>query len=530
MAAAGENAARPRRVFRLHTVFAAILLSVLLLPLTGIYFFRLYENELVRQTESELIAQGVFMSAIFRDALSEDKAAPANYGAPMTYHAPVLDERFRPYPPTLDLRHAKILPPRPDARRITQPPDPVAKRIGKQMQRILMDAKFSTLSSMRILDWRGTAVAGAGEVGLSLAHTAEVARAMTGEYVSVLRRRISDEPRPALSSLSRGTDTRVFVAMPIDVNDRVVGIAYLSRSPRNVLKTLYEERESVFLAAFITLLMTTGIAGVLGYTIGKPLSALTRHAQQMTKGAWHTEKLPAPPIAELVSLTQSFEQMSSTIEARSEYIRNFALHVAHEFKTPLTSIQGAVELLNEHQDMEAQQRRKFLGNIAQDTDRLKVLVTRLLELARADVMQGGEDAADVAPILDMLVRRYAPHIEATPPEGPFLAAIAPDILETALANLIENSLLQGAQKISVTARSWESRVEIDVADDGPGVSEGNAAKLFTPFFTTRRATGGTGLGLVITRSLLKAFGGEISFVPNADGATGARFRLVLKAC
>lgn len=519
-------APKKRTVVRLRTFFAAILLVILLLPLTGVYFFRIYENELVRQTESELIAQAVLVSSFFKSELAKQGKKAKDYGIPATLEEPVWDEKYKPYPPQLDLRKAPILPPRYDGRKEGKP-DPVAAAIGKKFMPVLMDARLSLLSSMRLLDYNGIVVAGTSENGLSLAHTEEVREARKGVYVSRLRRRLSDEPRPALASISRGTDTRVFIALPIVVEKRVTGIVVLSRSPRNVLKSLYEERQSVFTAGILMLLVTAGIASLLGYAIGSPLSALTRHAQQLTHGSRAREKILAPPIAELVSLMQSFEQMSSTIEARSEYIRSFAMHVAHEFKTPLTAIQGAVELLHEHtNDMKPAQRRRFMENIMEDTDRLKTLVSRLLDLARADVMQPGGETADVATIATALQRRYAERIKVTGPDAPALAAMGPDILETVLVNLVENSLQHGAKNVSITTGADdEGMLQIDVADDGDGISEGNAAKLFTPFFTTRREEGGTGLGLAITSSLLKAHGGEISLVPAKKGAC---FRLLLK--
>jgi len=518
----------PHRItFRLRTVFGAILLTMLLLPLTGMHFFRIYENELVRQTESELISQAVLIASTYKDSFTKAQVKdPKNFGIPVTLTPPVLDEKYRPYPPLLDLRTTQILPPRPDAETPAKPADPVAAKIGRGLAPILLDAKFSTLSSIRVLDYRGVVVAGTSETGLSLAHTEEVIEALKGIYVSRLRKRISDEPRPALASISRGTDTRVFIALPVVVNDRVIGLAYLSRSPRNVLKSLYEERESVFIAGVLMLLITAGVASLLGYSIGKPLTALTRHAQQLTLGKRSDEDLSTPPITELASLTQSFEQMSSTIEARSEYIRSFAMHVAHEFKTPLTAIQGAVELLHDHtHDMKPDQRKRFMENIMKDTDRLKTLVSRLLDLARADVMQASHETSSTADILEGLQKRYYGRIDLSLPKDGYKTGIAPDILETVLVNLIENSLQHGAKHMKIDAIATDGSIQIDVEDDGKGVSEGNASRLFTPFFTTRRDSGGTGLGLAITKSLLKAHGGDIQFV---QGKAGALFRVTLK--
>jgi signal transduction histidine kinase len=512
---------------RLHTVFAVIFLVVLLLPLSGMYFFRLYEGELVRQTESELIAQGVFISTAYKDAFRRIHPAPRLYGKPVTALELPADERYRPYPPQLDMRNADIYPPRPDPISPPAPPDPVAVDIGKQLSPMLQEAKISTLSSMRVLDMNGTVVAGTSEVGLSLANVEEVSTVLTGRYVSLVRQRISDEPRPALASISRGTEIRVFVAMPIVEKGRVIGAVYLSRSPRNILKALYEERQSVVSAGFFVLIVAAAIAALLSYMIGRPLGALNRHAQQLMRGDWTPRKLPSAPIQEIASLIESFEKMSSTIEARSDYIRSFAMHLAHEFKTPLTAIQGAVELMRDHpNDMTEEQRLRFMENITKDTDRMKKLVSRLLELARADMLQASAETTDVANVARELQRKYAPRAAITFTEGKFMVNIGAEILETIFANLIENSLQHGAHNIRLNVAATGSVAQIDVTDDGEGISEGNVAKVFTPFFTTKRESGGTGLGLVITKSLLKAHGGDIEHMASR---TGAHFRITLKA-
>lgn len=513
--------------FRLHTVFAAILIFVLLLPLSGGYFFRIYENELVRQTEAELIAQAILISSFYKDAFEKEGGTSINYGTPIAQQAEQTDEKYKPFPPRLGLRASDILPPRPDGAIPAAPLTPTEQSAGKQLTPILEEAKLSTLSSLRVLNPQGTVVAGTGDMGLSLAQPEEVARALTGKYTSVLRQRISDEPRPPVASMSRGANVRVFVAFPIVQNDHVIGVTYLSRSPRNILKALYEEKESVFLAGMFVLIVTGVIAWLLSYTIGRPLRALNLHALQLASGDKNKETLSEPPIEELAVLVQSFEKMSLTIEARAAYIRSFAMHLAHEFKTPLTAIQGAIELMIDHpDDMNQEQRLRFMGNILKDSDRLKKLVTRLLELAKADVMQAGHEATDVLTVLNAIEKKYAPNVTATSYAEKTVSNIGADILETVMINLIDNSFQHGATKVHIALSAAGTMIEMDFVDNGAGISAGNMPKLFTPFFTTRRDSGGTGLGLVISQSLLKAHGGDIAAIPHDSGA---RFKITVQS-
>ncbi|MBI1216274.1 MAG: HAMP domain-containing protein [Alphaproteobacteria bacterium] len=509
---------------RLRTVFAVILLAMLLLPLSGLYLFRIYEGELVRQTESELIMQGVFLSAAYKQDFARMHGTAKN-GIPVREKAPPVDEIYRPYLPQLDLRAAPILPPRPDGKKPDVKPDALAVKIGKRLNPMMEDARLSTLAGLRLLDDHGIVVAGHSDIGLSMAQMPEVDKALHGLYASVLRRRYSDHPYTALASISRSTDIRVFIAMPVIVKDRIVAVAYLSRSPRNVLKALYEEREGFFLAGLFVLCIAGVVIWFLSYAIGSPLGAMTRYAQRLAQGDDGREVLPKPPISEIHSLADSFEKLAEAIELRSTYIRSFAMHVAHEFKTPLTSIQGAIELLHDHpEDMTPEQRLRFMDNIIHDTDRLKKLVTRLLELARADVMKPVNENTDVAALMTDIGQKYGEKVSFAAAPGLPPARIGADILETALLNLVQNSLQHGASRVDISATIEDGALRIDLQDDGAGISEANTKKLFTPFFTTTRENGGTGLGLVITRALLRAHDGEIAHVP---GGKGALFRITL---
>jgi len=500
---------KKKRTFRLRTIFAAILVIVLLLPLSGGYFFRIYENELVRQTEAELISQGIDIGLFYKTTLLKQGPLPSQYGNPAIIIPPKEPTgKYTAVMPALDLWTETILPARPDGVPPLTSPTTREVKAGNVLVPLLKEAMLSTLSSVRILNPQGVVLAGTADMRLSLADNIEVQKALQGQYASVVRTRAIDSPLASVPSISRSNDIRVFIALPILYKGRVIGAVYLSRSPRNMLKALYEQRESVFIGGLFILCLTMLIALLLSHYIGKPLNALNRHALKLASGERETEQLPHQTIEELALLMQSFEKMSLTIEERSEYIRSFAMHLAHEFKTPLTAIQGAIELIRDHpNDMSTEQRLRFIGNITKDTDRLKKLVTRLLELARADVMQPGSEYADVVSLLHAVKEKYAPKIELLAVADTVSAKIGPDILETVLVNLIENSFQHGASKVELQLSTKEELI-------------------FTPFFTTRRENGGTGLGLVISKSLLKAHGGDLGIVQNVPGA---HFVITLKA-
>lgn len=496
-----------------------VMLMVLALPLGGLYFFRIYENELVQQTERELISQSAVLSAVFRQLVRNHNHQKNTYGK-LLASLPESDS-YEPVVPVLSLINP-VQPPRPDAQPLPFIADELAQHVGEMMRPVMSDTQHITLSGILILDMNGTVIAGREGVGLSLAQVAEVRRALDGYYAGAIRRRISDEPPPPLYSMSRGTNIRVFVAFPVLEDRHLQGVIYLSRTPDNILRHLFEVRKKV-LVAFISLLVIVVLLVLLvSSTISRPIRELIRQTERIKRGEQkRLEALKNPVTYEIAQLSESFVSLSSALAERTDYIQRFATHVSHEFKTPLTAMQGALELLQDHSDtMPGEQRQRFIDNLLADTQRLWQLVNRLLELARADVLEPSDEDSDLLAVLDALQNRYLErglrlHYDNLPDTT---LAIAPDALDMALINLFENSLQHEASRMEISAVIYENSLRLSLHDNGTGVSPANRNKIFTPFFTTRRNTGGTGLGLEITLSLLKAYGGRIELAKSGQGA------------
>jgi signal transduction histidine kinase len=507
--------------FRLRTILLFVYLLVLIVPIGSIYAFRLYENELVRQTEIELIAQGSYITASYKQAIHTLIRRNSSYGIPALIPPQRLDEKYTIIRPELDVASAEIYPPRPDGIAHVGVPDTLALRASKAIFPIIDEATLTTLAGVRITDYRGVVVAGRDEVGLSLAHVEEVSQALKGQYTSRLRQRISNQESSQVNRFSRVTGMRLFVAMPILDQDRVLGVVLLSRSPRTILKGLQDEQHRMIIATSMIVGITILLALLTSYTISRPIHALIRQTQRIARGERDIQAINVPVTQELALLSHNISRMAETIAQRSDYIRNFAMHLSHEFKTPLTAIQGAIELIQEHgRTMPAEQQHKFLSNITQDTTRLKILVSRLLELARADVTEPRNESTDFHNLLKILHNYYHDrNISIIDQDTTGIFLLMPeDITRTILGNLIENSIQHGATIIKIHAIREERRLQIRIHDNGKGISPANACKLFTPFFTTKREQGGTGLGLTMVRSLLTAYHAEICYVSQEYGA------------
>lgn len=513
---------------RLRTVLLAVNLAVVALPLGGIFFFRIYENQLVQQTESELISQAAVIAASYRQRIIELQPDYRNYGIALPGPLPPpVDAYYTPVMPQIDFAKNRLLPPRPDGLPSEAPADPTAIAVGEIMAGILVDTQKVTLAGLKLLDYNGVVVAGRADVGQSFRHVHEVARARTGLYASAIRQRISDEPAP-LASISRGTGIRVFIAMPVLQGDRLWGIVYLSRTPRNIFKHLYDELDKVVLAAFTILALTLILVFLTAFTISRPIHQLIARTRLVSGGTRDAMRpLEKPGTREMEMLSQSFADMAQSLQERSQYIRDFATHVSHEFKTPLTAIQGAAELLHEHfDDMSAGEKTKFLQNIVADSERLRHLVTGLLELARADNAEPSVELLAVVPALRAMKAKYDEQdmLVIQDNAGAATVGMSSDNFDMVFSNLLENARQHGATRVRIDVARDGGRVAIGFADDGAGIPAANRQRIFTPFFTTRREQGGTGLGLGIVKSILDAHKGRIEL---ADAATGTKFIMTL---
>ncbi|MBO0766487.1 MAG: HAMP domain-containing histidine kinase, partial [Hyphomicrobiaceae bacterium] len=338
-----------------------------------------------------------------------------------------------------------------------------------------------------------------------------------------LRRRQADHPAPPLASLSRGTGLRIFAAFPVVRGDRLIGIVYLSRTPNNILRHMYATRDRFILAGLTILGLTLLLGWVTTRTLVRPINRLAAQAAELGRGSRRAlTPLDHYGTHELAALGMSFLDMAKALDGRSQYIRDFATHVSHELKGPLTAIRGSAELLQEHMaDMSEADRNRFLANIVADADRLRLLVSRLIELAQAENVPRAEDAIDIAAAVDRLALRHGAHGFAIVRTGAsrLETCIAAESFEIVATNLIQNARQAEATAVEVHLEDTGTAGRIAFKDNGRGVAEDNRARIFQPFFTTRREQGGTGLGLRIARSLVEAQRGTIELVPSPRGAT-----------
>lgn len=519
------------RGLRIHYLLLGANAFVLMVPVLAVLALRLYDNYLIRQTERQLIAQSVSIGEMWRSEWLRERgvALPGPDEVPDFRPPGKSAEPFIPIEPVSSLSHG-ILPPQPGELRVAPSEDTPERRAGRRLEPLLQRMQVYNLSAVRILDSQGCVVATTrGEDGLCMESLPEVATALGGRYTAVVRERLSDEPLPPLSEVRSRGSVRLFTALPIFSEGRVVAVVRGSRTSLDARTSLWHNRRGLLLATGATVLAAVLVSLMFAALIARPVQAITRAAQAIAQGtASKAPPLPSSAWApqEIRSLGEALEIMTRKLRERADYVAELAANVSHELKTPITAIRGAAELLRDQwEGMDAEQRRRFADNIDADAARMQRLVVRLLQLAQIENAPEPTENVPVADFLQALASRY-PALTLEIMDPPVNVLINVDHLRSAVVNLVENALRHGAGKpVVLRARTapggdpGRGRLQIEVEDHGPGVSPANQQRLFQRFFTTERDDGGTGLGLVIVRAVAERQGGSIEFRTSSAGTT-----------
>ncbi len=263
------------------------------------------------------------------------------------------------------------------------------------------------------------------------------------------------------------------------------------------------------------------------WRVSRSLRALARIAQHVDErgptgehARWLLDSVLGTRIAEVRHVAAAFQGTLRRLRDRLRDNEEFAGNVSHEFRTPLTTLRGTMDVLMEDGDMPASQRHLFLENARTDLDRLLRMVQGLFDLARVESTTRrarvvlDEVAADVQ-------HRYS-DVGLEGAAGAVLGDAAQ--LELAVANLVENARLHGGPPVHLRLWAVAGRVGVDVADGGPGISTANLPQVFDRFFTTGRGRQGSGLGLAIVRAVARAHDGDVT-VESEPGRTVFRLSL-----
>jgi two-component system phosphate regulon sensor histidine kinase PhoR len=221
--------------------------------------------------------------------------------------------------------------------------------------------------------------------------------------------------------------------------------------------------------------------------------------------------------------------------------RDFVANVSHELKTPVTSIKGFAETLEDGALDDPEAAHRFVRIISGQADRLNSIIEDLLALSTLE--QSGDspllqlEEADLCDVVAVALEVCGPKAEAKNIElredcpGRLFARVSPPLLEQAVVNLIDNAVKYSADgsTVVVTLEERGDEVVVSVTDEGQGVAREHLPRLFERFYRVDKARsrdlGGTGLGLAIVKHVAQIHGGRVS-VDSVVGR-GSTFRIHL---
>jgi two-component system sensor histidine kinase CreC len=233
---------------------------------------------------------------------------------------------------------------------------------------------------------------------------------------------------------------------------------------------------------------------------------------------------------EFAQLSRSFLDMAQQLSRRSDYIATFSAHLTHELKSPLTSIKGAAELLLESlqsktDTLTRMEQKNFISNILGDTERLDAMAQRLRELARAETAPQNEQT-ELGAVVGSLRSRFPTRTNTASGCLDRSIGMSGEKALIVLSHLTDNAVRHNARNVRLETASEDDTIRMVVSNDGDPISEANREKIFDAFFTTRRDTGGTGMGLSIVQAVMTSHGGSIRLLPSD---TGVAFELQFPA-
>jgi two-component system OmpR family sensor kinase len=282
-------------------------------------------------------------------------------------------------------------------------------------------------------------------------------------------------------------------------------------------------------AGIVALLLGLIMTFWISRWIASPLQRMAQGARAVAAGEYHPIKLEGP--TEVRDFGRAFNEMVSRVQSSQQSQRDFVANVSHELKTPLTSIQGFAQAIQDGTADTQESIQQAAKVIYGEASRIHRMVIDLLELARWDA---GSIEFERAPVnLVALVSGIAEKFQpiARQEDVTLFTEVQPvpivmgdgDRLSQVFSNLVDNALKYAPSGGQVTIRMQQvnGQVEIRVADNGPGIPPEDLERIFERFYQvdkSRRAANerNFGLGLTIAREIVQAHGGVI-YAENKDG-------------
>ncbi|HTX31918.1 MAG TPA: ATP-binding protein [Solirubrobacteraceae bacterium] len=355
--------------------------------------------------------------------------------------------------------------------------------------------------------------------GLQLFAQADSSKpAAAGALPETLARTAASERRALTGTETAQGGTLAEAATPVLYRGHVADVIIYSSSVSDILRSVGVIRHQILIAGGLALLF----ALVGGYLVARALAQRVKRleiaAQQAAAGDFeHTITVDSPD--ELGQLAIAFNQMQRQLARLESAREKFIATASHELRTPVFSLGGFVELL-EDEDLDEETRRRFMEQVKDQIERLRKLSVDLLDLSRLESgslelrpesVDLGELTRSVSGEFEPALAAHDSHLELRLAARTIEAQCDPVRVAQIVRILIDNALTHTTpgRRIVVTATRSDGHVRLAVRDDGEGIDPAALPRIFEPFYTGDDIQG-SGLGLAIASELAERMAGRLS--------------------
>ena len=328
---------------------------------------------------------------------------------------------------------------------------------------------------------------------------------------------------------------QALAAQPLIRNKKVRGVAVFAGSLSDVQANVELIRQRILVAGAIALVL----AALGGYLVARALTGrikrLERAARKVASGDF-SNPIHAESDDELGELAAAFDDMQRQLARLDTARKQFIASASHELRTPIFSLGGFLELL-EDEELDEETRGQFLAQLRGQVARMRKLATELLDLSRLEsgALELRPEPTDVGQLARDVAGEFTPALTAHDAElqvnltpDPIEIDCDPERVAQVMRILLDNALVHtpSGTTIVVSAARADGHVTLEVADSGLGIRHQTMPHIFEPFYTSADGARGAGLGLAIARELAERMHGELT-VRSVPGQTA--FRLILPA-
>ena len=321
-----------------------------------------------------------------------------------------------------------------------------------------------------------------------------------------------------------GTHLRIYTAR---INKTTA--VEIARPLTEVDSALARIRLYFLLAALAALAGAAAVGAAVARTALRPVKRLTEHAERIAATGSLAERTNERRSDELGRLAHSFNTMLDALSRSVGAQRQLVADASHELRTPLAAARANLELVQLHEQLPLEERRRLLADAEVELREMTDLIEGLVELARVDAATPDRQPARLDHLVEEVVAAAERRSNLTfeTELEPTLVSAAPGPLTRAIANLVDNAVKWSGESKSVEVVVRDGTVT--VRDHGPGVDPADLRHIFDRFYRApaARTLPGSGLGLAIVRQVAEAYGGTVTAEPASGG--GALFTLSLPA-